>query len=141
MVLFSIPDIRLFWTDDERFHAQFPPGGEIVEFKPYSKYPPVHKDVTFWLPEGGASDCNGGWEGGQGDATSDKADVRTFHENDLSQLVRDTAGDLVEKVTLLDEFTHPKTGTWALAPLCLSFLFVPSFPRIFAAVPDWERSS
>ena len=51
MVLFSIPDIRLFWTDDERFSKQFR-AGEITTFKPYSKYPPVFKDITFWLPEG-----------------------------------------------------------------------------------------
>ena len=50
MVLFSIPDIRLFWTDDERFSKQFR-AGEITTFKPYSKYPPVFKDITFWLPE------------------------------------------------------------------------------------------
>ena len=36
MILFKIPDIRLFWTDDERFHSQFK-AGEITTFKPYSK--------------------------------------------------------------------------------------------------------
>ena len=49
MVLFSIPDIRLFWSDDKRFTKQFK-AGEIVTFKPYSKYPPCYKDISFWLP-------------------------------------------------------------------------------------------
>ena len=31
-------------------------------------------------------------------------------ENDLCEKVRGIAGDLVEAVTLIDEFTHPKTG-------------------------------
>lgn len=48
--------------------------GEISVFKPYSKYPPCYKDVTFWLPDGG------------------------FHNNDMFELVRDVAGDLVEEV-------------------------------------------
>ncbi|KAF8316223.1 phenylalanyl-tRNA synthetase [Cantharellus anzutake] len=43
MVLFSIPDIRLFWSNDPRFLSQFTPG-EITTFKPYSKYPPCYKD-------------------------------------------------------------------------------------------------
>lgn len=84
MVLFNIPDIRLFWSEDERFHRQFQ-SGEIVEFKPYSKYPPCLKDMSFWLPDG-------------------------FHVNDLNELVRDVAGDLVERVELIDDFTHPKTS-------------------------------
>lgn len=44
MILFSIPDIRLFWSDDQRFHTQFE-SGEIVTFQPYSKYP--HASKTF----------------------------------------------------------------------------------------------
>ena len=52
MVLFSIPDIRLFWSDDERFTSQFKEG-KIVKFNSYSKYPLCYKDVSFWLPENG----------------------------------------------------------------------------------------
>lgn len=48
--------------------------GNISVFKPYSKYPPCYKDVTFWLPDG------------------------DFHNNDMFELVRDVAGDLVEEV-------------------------------------------
>lgn len=50
MILFSIPDIRLFWTRDNRFLSQFK-NGEISTFEPYSKYPPCYKDVSFWIPE------------------------------------------------------------------------------------------
>ena len=93
MVLFSIPDIRLFWTDDERFHSQFQEN-KIISFQPYSKYPPCQKDISFWIPP-----------------TNDNNNHCTtkFHPNDLFEVVRDVAGDLVEKVELIDEFVHPKT--------------------------------
>lgn len=90
MVLFQIPDIRLFWTRDERFHQQFA-SGEIVQFEPYSKFPPCLKDISFWI---------------EGDNTTNS----TFHVNDLNEIVRDVAGDLVERVWLIDDFVHPKTG-------------------------------
>ena len=86
MVLFDIPDIRLFWTDDPRFHGQFT-AGEIVKFTPYSKYPACYKDISFWIQQ-----------------------PSVFHETDFYELVRTEAGDLVESVQLLDEFTHPKTS-------------------------------
>jgi len=85
MVLFGIPDIRLFWTTDPRFHDQFQ-DGKITKFESYSKYPPCLKDMSFWLAED------------------------EFIENDLSELVREVAGDLVERMELTDSFVHPKTG-------------------------------
>mmetsp|Transcript_2603 Transcript_2603/g.9447 ORF Transcript_2603/g.9447 Transcript_2603/m.9447 type:complete len:421 (-) Transcript_2603:741-2003(-) len=93
MVLFNIPDIRLFWTDDSRFTKQFEPdmfrsgGKDMRKFKSYSKYPPCFKDVSFWLPD----DSN-------------------FTENSLCEIVRSVAGGLAEEVKLIDEFRNPKTG-------------------------------
>lgn len=85
MVLFDIPDIRLFWSADDRFLKQFAPGNLTSKFRPYSRYPPCNKDVAFWVSE-------------------------AFTENNLCEVVRGVAGDLAEEVALLDEFTHPKTG-------------------------------
>mmetsp|Transcript_50656 Transcript_50656/g.99206 ORF Transcript_50656/g.99206 Transcript_50656/m.99206 type:complete len:389 (+) Transcript_50656:1-1167(+) len=89
MVLFKIPDIRLFWSTDKRFLSQFE-SGDIVEFKEFSKYPPCFKDVSFWLD-----------------------DKEAMHPNDFYAIVRDSAGDLVEHVEVVDEFTHPKTGRFS----------------------------
>lgn len=97
MLLFNIPDIRLFWSRDERFLSQFR-AGQITRFEPFSKYPACYKDVAFWLPSASAS--GGSAAGG----------AVPVHENDIMEIVRDEAGDLVEDVQLIDEFTHPKTS-------------------------------
>ncbi|XP_043920793.1 phenylalanine--tRNA ligase, mitochondrial [Protopterus annectens] len=87
MILYDIPDIRLFWSEDERFLKQFFVShiDQRVKYKPLSKYPPLINDISFWLPSEG------------------------YSENDFYDLVRNIAGDLVEKVTLIDQYTHPKT--------------------------------
>jgi phenylalanyl-tRNA synthetase alpha chain len=85
MLLFGIPDIRLFWSQDPRFLSQFKPD-TVTSFKPYSKYPGTLRDVAFWVDE-----------------------ATPIHENDIMSIVRDIAGDLVENVSLIDEFVHPKT--------------------------------
>lgn len=45
-------------------------------FKPFSKYPACYKDVSFWF-------------------------VGVFEDNDVNDIVRDVAGDLVESVELV----------------------------------------
>ncbi|KAK6907400.1 phenylalanine-tRNA ligase [Kwoniella mangroviensis CBS 10435] len=113
MVLFSIPDIRLFWTSDPRFLTQFKQG-EITTFQPYSKYPPCYKDMSFWLPpSANASAEQHEHEHGAaaaGGKLPPKSGEKTFHENDYCEIVRDVAGDLIESVTLIDKFSHPKTN-------------------------------
>lgn len=84
MVMFNIPDIRLFWSQDERFLSQFTKD-QITTFSPYSKYPACYKDISFWCPDG-------------------------FHDNDMFEVVRDVAGDLAEDVSLIDVFKNKKTG-------------------------------
>ncbi|XP_057970094.1 phenylalanine--tRNA ligase, chloroplastic/mitochondrial isoform X2 [Malania oleifera] len=86
MVLFEIPDIRLFWSTDERFSSQFSKGQLGIKFKPFSKYPPCYKDMSFWIN-------------------------KSFTENNLCEIVRGVAGDLVEEVTLIDDFTNEKGMT------------------------------
>lgn len=49
MILFGIPDIRLFWSDDERFTKQFKAGDIKTKFAPFSKFPPCYKDVSMWI--------------------------------------------------------------------------------------------
>lgn len=98
MLLFNIPDIRLFWSKDLRFLSQFDAGKPIRRFAPFSKYPECYKDVSFWLK--GTSSAGG----------SLKGTIQDFHENDIMEIVRAVAGDLVEDVRMTDEFSHPKTG-------------------------------
>lgn len=87
MILYDIPDIRLFWSEDERFLKQFHVSdiNQKVKFQPLSKYPAVINDISFWLPS------------------------ENYTENDFYDLVRTIGGDLVEKVDLIDKFEHPKT--------------------------------
>jgi len=77
MILFKIPDIRLMWSEDKRFHDQF--DGSIFDFKPFSKYPPCHKDVSMWIGD-------------------------SFCENSMNEIFRECAGDMVESVLLIDSF-------------------------------------
>jgi len=88
MVLFQIPDIRLFWSQDLRFLRQFT-AGKITQFKPYSKYPSSPKDISFWLT-----------------GTS-------VHENDVYDIVREVAGERVEEVKEVSvQFSKERCLKW-----------------------------
>ena len=132
MLLFDIPDIRLFWSEDPRFLSQFSEG-KITRFVPFSKFPSCYKDVAFWIPSSPAtasplaaspssSPSIGVAAAAGGDSTKSAPNhdlnptmpTTQFHENDVMELVRDVAGALAEDVKLVDEFVHPRTGRKSL---------------------------
>ncbi|KAK8752479.1 hypothetical protein OTU49_005764 [Cherax quadricarinatus] len=87
MKLYSIPDIRLFWSTDSGFLSQFQFDDPATNFKyqAISKYPQCSNDISFWLPSDGHCDSK-----------------------DFFDLVRTVGGDSVEQVYLIDTYTHPK---------------------------------
>jgi len=124
MLLFGIPDIRLFWSQDPRFLGQFK-GGRINKFESFSKYPACYKDVAFWIkpspaaatPIADAEVKASAAAAAGGNATkANPAEIQpgAFHENDVMEIVRDIAGNLAEDVKLVDEFVHPRTGRKSL---------------------------
>ncbi|KAG8197302.1 hypothetical protein JTE90_007548 [Oedothorax gibbosus] len=85
MTLYSIPDVRLFWTNDSGFLTQFNVN-EIdtpITYKEISKYPQCTNDISFWVQ-------------------------KDYHPNDFYDIARSIGGEIVEQVHKIDEFFHPK---------------------------------
>lgn len=91
MIIYDIPDIRLFWSNDSGFLSQFNENElhRNFKYKAISQYPQCSNDLSFWLP--------------------DELNLNTFSMNDVYDAVRNIGGDIVEQVTVVDKFTHPKT--------------------------------
>ena len=89
MMLFEIPDIRLFWSEDAHFLNQFSKCQEYyernkrhVKFQSFSKYPSVKREISMWLPE-----------------TQTRLET-----NDFFSIVRDIGGESVEEVTHVETY-------------------------------------
>ena len=78
IISMELPDIRLLWSEDSRVQKQLKLGQKFVEV---SKYPPIVRDISFVVNK----------------------DVAL---NNYFDLVRDTAGDLVEEFKLLDTYEN-----------------------------------
>lgn len=118
MLLYSIPDIRLFWSSDTRFLSQFSESSPITRFVPFSKYPACFKDVSFWLKTSSSAAGGAGHVATSPTPSASAAAAATpgqaFHENDVMEIAREVCGDVVEDVRLTDEFVHPRTGRKSL---------------------------
>ncbi len=78
MASMELPDIRLFWSLEERVKRQLKLGNT---YKEVSKFPPVTRDISFVVDKG-------------------------FVPNDYFDLIRDLGGDLVEQVELIDTYEN-----------------------------------
>jgi phenylalanyl-tRNA synthetase alpha chain len=90
----NISDIRYLWSKDPRFINQFQNG--LTSFKEYSKYPPVLKDVSFWVNDYLETDEN------------------TWNQhNNLCEIIRDVGDDLIENVALIDKYAKAQATSLA----------------------------
>ena len=84
----DLPDIRLFWSEDERIKRQLKLGQKFVLV---SKYPAITRDISFVVKN-------------------------DFVPNNYFDLIRDLGGDLVEEVKLIDKYENPeKFGEWRVS--------------------------
>ena len=100
MILFDIPDIRYFWTNDVRFMEQFK-DEKIIKFKPYPKLNPITKDISFWIDYDEVNLLNSG-------------DFAWKNINDFYEWVRDICNDNIANVTILDHFYHQKKNKYSM---------------------------
>lgn len=76
----DLPDIRLLWSGDARVRRQLVLG---QKYKEVSKYPPITRDISFVVKN-------------------------DFIPNNYFDLIRDTGGEFVEEVSLLDKYENPE---------------------------------
>ncbi len=78
IISMDLPDIRLFWSEDERVKKQLVLGQKYHEV---SKFPPAVRDISFIVP-------------------------KTFVPNDYFDFVRETIPEIIEQVELLDKYEN-----------------------------------
>lgn len=79
MAKMNIPDIRLFWSDNERVTSQFK--DLQSQYKEVSKFPMTYRDISFIIDK--------------------ETDLKNYYE-----IVRDYAENLIEEVSLIDKYEN-----------------------------------
>ncbi len=98
MALKKVPDIRIFWSEDERVTNQ------RWNFEPYeeiSKFPPVYKDISLVVPKNKFVEDTSEW--------ADPFDLNETTESnffEFSIIARNVWWDLIEAVEITDIFKN-----------------------------------
>lgn len=98
MALCRITDIRQFWETDDRFLRQYSQAYRtetLPVFRPYSRNPPVSRDISFYVDE----------------PTTEKGE---FQEPEFIEILEQLSRDYIEDVKLLSTYVHPKNGRRSL---------------------------
>ena len=106
MVYYGIKDVRLFWSKDSRFAAQFKvENTRDVIFKPFSLYPPSYThDISFWFRNTTAADSS-----------------TVFDERPLKSIVRRIAKNSVAYLQCIDVYQPP--GVSDVSSYCYHLIY------------------
>ena len=102
MAFKQVPDIRIFWSNDDRIKKQW---WNFEPYKEVSNFPPVYKDISFITSkESFIRDLNEEEKSWELELTKEtEADLFS-----LSAIIRDVAWDLVEEVKIIDMYENNK---------------------------------
>ena len=102
MAFKQVPDIRIFWSSDDRIKKQW---WNFEPYKEVSNFPPVYKDISFITSkESFIRDSNEEEKSWELELTKEtEADLFS-----LSAIIRDVAWDLVEEVKIIDMYENDK---------------------------------
>jgi phenylalanyl-tRNA synthetase alpha chain len=96
MILFKIPDIRIFWSNDQKFLSQYD-DGQIKIFKEYSKLEPTIQDISLWIKDEDLIKNN-----------ECLARSSWLKQNDFYDYIRSLdTNDMIESIERFDSFYHP----------------------------------
>lgn len=117
MILFNIPDIRMFWSEDPKFLDQFS-YKSINKFVPYSNLSPQSKDLSFFILEPEyKTDNKNEHKTKTNNIRNINTDTFTWdQENNFFDICRECdENNMIESVKRFDVFFHPKRKLMSVA--------------------------
>jgi phenylalanyl-tRNA synthetase alpha chain len=107
MIRFSIPDIRLLWSDDPRFLSQFNESNTLTKYVPFPSLDPISRDISFWIKSDDIERLD------QIEGLESTVTFTWLKINDFYDLIREICGNMIECVDLYDKFFNKKTQMYS----------------------------
>ncbi len=115
MALKKVPDIRIFWSEDERITSQW---WNLDQYKEVSNFPPVYKDISFLTSKDKFV------ENEKKSKESDKIELKNEADSfELAGIARDISWWLIEEVKVIDIFENDKKFWSDKKSVCMRITF------------------